>query len=101
MQPTDHPREVLVDCIRRAVADADPCDRAETYLLAEAVVSRLAEVGVRPDQDVAVAFMAAAMLLAEGSPEWGGNYRDALARLARIGFDLMARAEQESPPGLA
>jgi hypothetical protein len=50
---------------------------------------RLAGLGVDTTPDVGAALMAAAMLIAEGSAEFGGDYRDALGDLAAVGLELL------------
>jgi hypothetical protein len=38
--------------------------------------------------DVAAALMAAAVVLASPTDEWGGDYRDALCDMAAVGLEL-------------
>jgi hypothetical protein len=40
--------------------------------------------------------MAVAMLVAEHTPEWGGDCRDALAEIAQLGLSLLVGTED--PP---
>jgi hypothetical protein len=90
--PQEHERLVTVV---RLQADQTECwQRAETVLRAGELRDRLQQVGVEATSDVATALMAAAMLLASGSEEWGGDYRDALADLAALGLELL---ESRSP----
>jgi hypothetical protein len=81
-------RERLATLVRRQSAEIDCCGRAEIAVRASVLRDRLDEIGVVVTPDVAAALMAAAMLLASGTPEWGGDYRDALADLAGLGLEL-------------
>jgi len=83
-------RGKLTDLIRDQLANRDACDMASTYLLEVELRERLALVGVEPTADVSVAFMALAMLLAEKTPEWGGDCRDALSEIAQLGLSLLS-----------
>lgn len=74
--------------VRQQVAEAECWARAETALRATFFRERLEEVGVDVTPDVAASLMAAAMLLASSSDEWGGDYRDALSDLASLGLEL-------------
>ena len=71
------------------LAARDVCDVAGTYLLEVEFRERLAALRVDVDQDVSVALMAVAMLLAEKAPEWGGDCRDALGEIAQLGLALL------------
>jgi hypothetical protein len=82
------PRERLATLVRRQAADTQCWERAETVVRAGALRERLDEIGVAVTPDVAAALMAAAILLAGGSEEWGGDYRDALGDLASLGLEL-------------
>ncbi len=82
-------REVLEAAVRAQAAERLPWERAEHCVFESALRERLAQVGITPDADLAVALMATAMLLAEASPEWGGDYRDALADVAQAGLALL------------
>jgi hypothetical protein len=50
-------------------------------------------LGVEVTPDVSVALMAVAMLLAEHSPEFGGDARDALGEIAQLGLSLLVEGE--------
>ncbi len=82
-------RERLTTLVRRQVAGSECWVRAETCLRAEELRARLDDLDVPVTPDVAAALMAAAMLLASTSDEWGGDYRDALADLAALGLELL------------
>lgn len=76
--------------IVRLQGDATDCwKRAENVLRADLLRSRLDEIAINITPDIAASLMAAAMLLASTSDEWGGDYRDALADLAAIGLELI------------
>jgi hypothetical protein len=81
-------REQLATSVRQQTAEIECWQRAETVLRAIALRERLAEIGVAVTPEVAATLMATAMLLASGSEEWGGDYRDALADLAGLGLEL-------------
>lgn len=65
-----------------------------SFVLAEALRRRLDVLRIDVTPDLALAFMAAAMLLTEESPQWGGDYRDALGALAILGFDLLGEGAE-------
>src|SRR3954452_12437796 len=81
-------REQLLELIRGQAAATDCWKRAETVVLADMLRERFDAIGVRVTPDIAASLMAAAMLLASTSDEWGGDYRDALADLAAVGLEL-------------
>lgn len=74
---------------RQQAADQECWERAESVLRGDALRARLEELAVPVTPEVAVALMAAAQVLAEGSAEFGGDYRDGLADLAALGFTLL------------
>lgn len=82
-------REQLATLVREQAAGQQCWERAETVLRGEVLLRRLRHLGVDVTPDVAVALMAAAMVLASGSEEFGGDYRDALADLAAVGLTLL------------
>lgn len=49
----------------------------------------LGDLGVVVDGSVGFTLMAAAVMLAQTGPEWGGDYRDGLAAVARMGAQLL------------
>jgi hypothetical protein len=81
-------RERLATLVRQQAAETNCWERAETALRASLLRDRLRDIGVIATRDVAASLMAAAMLLASSSDEWGGDYRDALADLAGVGLEL-------------
>ena len=83
-----HGRNELVTLVRLQAGDTDCCKRAETVLRADALRERLTSLGIAPTPEVSASLMAAAMLLASTSDEWGGDYRDALGDLAALGLEL-------------
>lgn len=82
-------REQLATLVRLQTADAACWERAETVLKAQQLSERLEHLHISVTPDTACALMAAATLLAAGTDEWGGDYRDALADLAAIGLALL------------
>lgn len=86
-------REQLATVVRSQVREQACWEQAEGHLQAAAFRARLAALGVEAAPDVAVALMAAAMLLAEGSPEFGGDFRDALGAVAALGLDVLGGDE--------
>lgn len=89
-----HERDNLTELIRTQLASRDVCEVAGTYLLEVEMRERLAALGVEATADVSVALMAVAMLLAERTPEWGGDCRDALAEIAQLGLGLLVGTEE-------
>ena len=83
----------LTALIRAQLAERDVCAVASTYLLEVELRERLAVLGVEPTADLSVALMAVAMLLAEKSPEWGGDARDVLGEIAQLGLSLLAEGD--------
>jgi hypothetical protein len=86
-QPT--PRQALEEAVRSQATAHQPWERAEHCLLEGLLRERLALLGIDPSAEVAATLMATAMLLAEYSPEFGGDYRDALAVVAQVGLALL------------
>jgi hypothetical protein len=82
-------RDELVSLVRAQAGSTECWQHAEHVVRADVLRQRLEEVGVELTPDVAVALMAGAMLLAGTSPEFGGDYRDALADLAALGRELL------------
>lgn len=80
----------LVAAVEAYTEGAETWERAELHLLEGAFRARLAEIGVRPTAEAAVTLMAAAVLVAEHAPEWGGDARDVLAELAQLGLRLLS-----------
>ena len=78
--------------IRSQLAERDICSVAGTCLLESELRERLEVLGVEVTPDVSVALMAVAMLLAEHSPEFGGDCRDALGEIAQLGLSLLMDA---------
>lgn len=83
----------LTDLIKSQLAERDVCSVAGTYLLEVELRERLALLRVSVTPDVSVALMAVAMLLAEKSPEFGGDCRDALGEIAQLGLGLLVEGE--------
>jgi len=81
-------RDQLLTIVRMQAAETECWKRAEVVVLADVLRERLEAIGVEVTADVAASLMAAAMLLATTSEEWGGDYRDALADLAAVGLEL-------------
>jgi predicted anti-sigma-YlaC factor YlaD len=79
----------LMEMVRSQVAERQPWEQAEGHLREVALRQRLACMKVQVTPDVAVVLMATAMLLVEGSEEWGGDYRDALGDIAALGLGLL------------
>lgn len=79
----------LTELIRNQLAERDVCAIAGTYLLEVELRERLDVLGVELTPDVSVTLMAVAMLLAENSPEFGGDARDALGEIAQLGLSLL------------
>lgn len=82
-------RDRLLTAVREQAAGQTCWERAETVLRASSLRERFEHLGIAGDGDVPVALMAVALVLAEGTDEWGGDYRDALAELAAVGLALL------------
>jgi hypothetical protein len=80
--------EQLAMLFREQRADVPCWERAGTVVRASELQGRLGALGVTVTPEVAASLMAAALVLASGSDEWGGDYRDALADLAAVGLEL-------------
>jgi hypothetical protein len=83
----------LTELIKSQLAERDVCSVAGTYLLEVELRERLALLGVEATPEVSVALMAVAMLLAEKSPEFGGDCRDALGEIAQLGLSLLMEGD--------
>ena len=86
-------RSDLTELIKSQLAERDVCSVAGTYLLEVELRERLELLGVSVTPDVSVALMAVAMLLAEKSPDFGGDTRDALGEIAQLGLSLLMEGE--------
>lgn len=84
-------RQQLASLVREQAANTEVWQDAELHLLEQALVERLAAVGVEVTPDVAVALMATATLLGQHLPEWGGDARCSLAEVAFLGLQLLER----------
>jgi hypothetical protein len=82
-------RTQLEAVVRAQAAEKCAWERAEMTMAEGVLRDRLALLGVTPGPDTGVALMAVAMLLSEGSPEFGGDYRDALGEVAVLGLALL------------
>lgn len=82
-------QERLQEVVRSQVQERQPWEHAEGHLREVALRERLSFLGVDATPDMALALMATAMLLAETSDEWGGDYRDALCDIAALGLGLL------------
>lgn len=83
------PERKLADLVGRQAATMEIWQSAELCVIEALLRERLALLQVKPSEDVGVALMAAAQLLAERSPEFGGDARDTLAELAVLGLRLL------------
>ena len=83
----------LTELIKSQLAERDVCSVAGTYLLEVELRERLTLLGVEVTPDVSVALMAVAMLLAEKSPEFDGDARDALGEIAQLGLSLLMEGD--------
>lgn len=81
--------------VRALSEERAPWERAGTVLLEATLRKRLACLGIEIGPDAGVVLMAVAVLLAEGTQEWGGDACDTLAELAALGLSLL----DEEPRG--
>lgn len=79
----------LVSRVRAQALDAEAWQEAELHLLELAYRQHLEALGVTPCPELAAGLMAAATLLGEGAPEWGGDVRCTLGELAQLGLRLL------------
>lgn len=82
-------RDRLTDIVAMQAAGRDVCETAVTQLLLTQLRDRLAVLHIDGTSDLAVGLMAAAMLLAEHAPEFGGDCRDGLGEIAQLGLALL------------
>ena len=88
MPPERELRE-LAELIGRQAAGLDVWEDAELCVLEVCLRERLAVLGIEVTPELAAGLMAVAQLLAERSPEWGGDSRDTLAEVAVLGLRLL------------
>ena len=88
MAPERELRE-LAELIGRQAAELDVWEDAELCVLEVCLRERLALLGIEVTPELAAGLMATAQLLAERSPEWGGDARDTLAEVAVLGLRLL------------
>ena len=85
----------LVAAVAAYTEGAETWERAELHLLERAFRQRLAEIGIEPSAEAAVTLMAAAVLLAEHTPDFGGDARDVLGELAQLGLRLLGGPDED------
>ena len=74
----------------QAHADERECwENAGTGIIESQVRARLESMGIDVSADLALGLMAAAMVVAEHAPEFGGDARDVLGELCLIGLGLL------------
>ena len=88
MAPERELRE-LSELIGRQAAALDVWEDAELCVLEVCLRERLALLGIEVTPELAAGLMATAQLLAERSPEWGGDARDTLSEVAVLGLRLL------------
>ena len=88
VSPNDPSRD-LAELVGRQAATFEVWANAEPHVVEVVLRERLALLGIEPTSDMAVALMAVAQLLAERTPEWGGDARDVLAEVAVLGLRLL------------
>lgn len=81
-------RQRLAELVQSQAQGRPAWESAEMHLLEAELRRRLEVLRVEVTPEVAVALMAAAMLLCQGAPEWGGDSRDVLGQLAALGLSL-------------
>lgn len=81
--------EQLTTLVRAQASEIEAWEAAELHLLEQAYRQRLEALGVQTSPDVAVALMAAATLLGQHVPEWGGDARTTLGEIALLGLRLL------------
>jgi hypothetical protein len=86
---SNDPARDLADLVGRQAETLEVWANAELHVVEVVLRERLSLLGVEPTPDMAVALMALAQLLAERTPEWGGDARDVLAEVAVLGLRLL------------
>jgi hypothetical protein len=86
---SNDPARDLADLVGRQAETLEVWANAELHVVEAVLRERLALLGVEPTPEMAVALMALAQLLAERTPEWGGDARDVLGEVAVLGLRLL------------
>lgn len=94
MTSPEEPRD-LAAMVAGHAAGMEVWQSAELHVIECTLRERLAVLGVEPSEQVGVALMATAQLLAERAPEWGGDARGTLAEVAVLGLRLLEGGEAE------
>ena len=89
-------REQLATVVRSQCDQLEAWQAAELYLLEQALRERLADIGVAATPDVAAALMATALLLAQHTPEFGGDVRCTLGEIAILGLALLGEESAQA-----
>lgn len=92
----DARRGRLITEVRHHATSEECWKQAEVICRTGALRELLTRLGVDVgNRDVAIALMAAARLVADNGPEWGGDYREGAADVATLGLELL---ESSSTP---
>ncbi|MDP9402356.1 MAG: hypothetical protein M3P85_03275 [Actinomycetota bacterium] len=87
--------EAVAAATRAQAAGLEAWEQAELHLLDGALRDRLSRLGLAPSAEIGATLMVVAQLLAEHSPEWGGDVRSTLAEVALLGLRLLEDAPEE------
>ncbi len=85
----DEPQRELAELVGRQASDMEVWEDAELCVLEALLRERLGLLGLPVQPELGVALMAVAQVLAERSPEWGGDARSTLAEVAVLGLRLL------------
>jgi hypothetical protein len=85
----DGARDRLATIVRAQAHDLEICEAAQLHLVEVLLRERLETLAIEPSPDLAVALMAVSVLLAQRTPEWGGDSRDVLGEIAQLGLRLL------------
>ena len=85
------PRTSLVDAVQAHAAARECWEAAGTCIVESQVRSRLDALGIEVSEELALGLMAASMVLAEHTPEFGGDARDVLGELCLVALGLLGR----------
>ena len=79
----------LLDAVKAHAAQRECWENAGTGIIESQVRERLEAMAVEVTAELALGMMATAMVLAEHTPEFGGDARDALGELCLVALGLL------------
>jgi hypothetical protein len=82
-------RDELLRAVEAHATERECWENAGTGIIELQVRARLEAMGIDVTADLALGLMAAAMVVAEHAPEFGGDARDVLGELCLVGLGLL------------